>query len=65
LLSRKEFVPERAEVSKRCTDLIFGDTAVVLASFLPRAHNNLGRADERSYLIDERSFDLRGRHPTY
>jgi hypothetical protein len=39
--------------------------AVLLASFLPRAHNNLGRADERSYLIYDRSIDFRGRHPTY
>src|SRR4051812_25607079 len=64
LLRWKEFVPERAEFGKRCADLLFGNTAIVFVSLLPCAHNNLGCANDRSHLIDDRSLDLRGRHPS-
>src|SRR4051794_22987319 len=60
LLRGKQLVPECREFGKRRADLLFADSAVMLACCFPGPHDDLWRLDEYAHLINDGGLDFCG-----
>ena len=65
LLGGKELVPERVELQQRLPNFCLGDVRRLFACGAPRADDDLGLPEDAEKLVNDRSLDLRGRHPAY